>query len=473
MLYKSFRLLFLFGVLLFAISAQAPSDTVADTATTAVDSLKKDGAVIMKFSLREDIEPFSWRMTQKAFEQAREINADAMLIDMNTYGGLVYVADSIRSKLLRSQIPVYVWINDNAASAGAFIAIACHRIYMTEGSSIGAATVVDQSGEVVPDKYQSYMRSRMRSTAEARGRDPQIAQGMVDPDVEVPGVSEKGKVITFTRKEALEHGFCDGKAATPDEVLRQEGFTNYTIQELELRWTDKVISLLTSPFISGILIMIIIGGIYFELQTPGIGFPIIAAGIAALLYFLPLFLEDLAASWEILLFVIGVVLLGLELFVIPGFGVAGISGIILILTGLILSLVPNVNFDFGWVETGRIVQAILTVVVSFILSIGLIVVFGKSVMRSSPFQSLVLNSTLSTAEAYKNLIVQKESLVGKTGVVVSDLRPGGKVEIDDEYYDVVTEGGFTPRGAIVKVVQDYRTRIVVREITDQKSNTET
>ncbi len=232
---------------------------------------------------------------------------------MNTYGGMLDAADSIRTKILDSDIPVYVFIDKNAASAGALISIACDSIYMAPGSNIGAATVVDQEGKVLPDKYQSYMRSMMRSTAEAKNRDPEIAQAMVDPKVYVAGISDTGQVLTFTTSEAVEHDFCEAEVGDIYEVLEHAGYDNYEFIEHKISATDRIIGWLITPMISGVLIMIIIGGIYFELQSPGIGFPIAASVIAALLYFAPLYLEGLANNWEILLFILGITLLIIEI----------------------------------------------------------------------------------------------------------------------------------------------------------------
>ena len=160
------------------------------------------------FDIKEMIAPPVWRTTKLAIEAATEKKADVILIHMNTYGGTLDDADSIRTKILNSSIPVYVFIDKNAASAGALISIACDSIYMAPGSNIGAATVVNQQGEQMPDKYQSYMRSMMRSTAEAKNRDVEIAQAMVDPKVYVPGISDSGQVLTFTVSEAIKFDFC-------------------------------------------------------------------------------------------------------------------------------------------------------------------------------------------------------------------------------------------------------------------------
>ncbi|GAI56184.1 unnamed protein product, partial [marine sediment metagenome] len=210
-------------------------------------------------------------------------------------------------------------------------------IYMRKGASIGAATVVDAQGKVVPDKYQSFMRSTMRATAEAHGkdtiikgtdtllvwhRDPQIAEAMVDPKIYIKDIIDTGQVLTFTTNEAIKYGFCEGEAESIKEVLKIAGIKDYEIKEFVLTPLEAIIQFLVNPFVHGILIMIIIGGIYFELQTPGIGFPLGAALLAAILYFAPLYLQGLAENWELVLFVVGLILIGVEIFAIPGFGVA-------------------------------------------------------------------------------------------------------------------------------------------------------
>ena len=321
--------------------------------------------VVYLFNIRENIAPGIWRQTQKAFAEAESMKADLIVIRMNTYGGTVLDADSIRTKILNCPIPVYVFVDNNAASAGALISIACDSIYMREGGNIGAATVVNQTGEPMPDKYQSYMRSIMRSTAEAQGkvtvvngndtitqwrRNPHIAEAMVDESIYIEGIIDSGKVLTMTPTEAVKYGFCEGIRTDVQDVIEKAGISAYTISEYKTTLLDKIIGFLVNPVVSGLLIMAIIGGIYFEMQTPGIGFPLGVAITAAVLFFAPLYLEGLAEHWEILAFVIGLILIAAEIFVIPGFGIAGISGIILALGGLILSLLNNVKFNFEAVD---------------------------------------------------------------------------------------------------------------------------
>ncbi|MCH8318098.1 MAG: nodulation protein NfeD, partial [Bacteroidetes bacterium] len=276
---------------------------------------------VLVIEIKAQIDPRMSRYIKLAFEEAKSIDADYIIIDMNTYGGVVVDADTIRTRILNSAIPVYVFINNNAASAGALISIACDSIYMVGGASIGAATVVTADGKAAPDKYQSYMRSMMRSTAEAKGRDPKIAEAMVEEKLGVDSVSKVGQVVTFTTSEAIKNGFCEGEVNSIEDILAKSKIENYELIHFKLGSTEKIIAFFLNPVVTGILMMVIIMGIYFELQTPGVGFPLIASIIAATLYFTPYYLNGLAENWEIAMFFVGLILIALEVLVIPGFGV--------------------------------------------------------------------------------------------------------------------------------------------------------
>ncbi len=268
----------------------------------------------------------NWRLNH-----ATAINADLVIIEMDTYGGVLADAKDIVDKIMSFKKPVWVFINADAASAGALISIACDSIYMAPGGSIGAATVVDGSGQKAPDKYQSYMRSIMRSTAEENKRNPTIAEGMVDEDVVLDSVKKVGQVITFSTSEAIRHGYCEGKVESIEEILKKNNIKDYELDRFELSSTDKIISIFLNPFISGILILVILAGIYFEMQAPGLGFAGLAALVALILYLVPYYLNGLAENWEIIALFIGLALIAVEIFVLPGFGIAGISGIIVLL----------------------------------------------------------------------------------------------------------------------------------------------
>uniref|UniRef100_UPI003217C16E NfeD family protein n=1 Tax=uncultured Draconibacterium sp. TaxID=1573823 RepID=UPI003217C16E len=437
--------------------------------------------LVYKLDIKKEITPATRRQVSQAFAAADSLNADVFLIHMNTYGGTVVDADSIRTRILQSKIPVYVFIDNNAASAGALISIACDGIYMRPGGSIGAATVVNQTGQAMPDKYQSYMRSTMRATAEAHGkdtivtadndtiykwfRDPKIAEAMVDQRIFIEGISDTGKVLTFTPMEAMEHGFCEGTAENIDDVLHQIGIDDYHLEEYEPSWIEKIIGFLVHPMISGLLIMAIVGGIYFEMQSPGIGFPLGVAILAAILYFAPLYLEGLAAHWEIALFIIGVILVALEIFVIPGFGVAGIAGVSAMFIGLVLSLIDNVNFDFEGVQMNGVGVAITTVVLGifggFILSLYL----GKRLFTASsgPFKNMALHTVQQVEDGYVSVDTRLFALVGKTGVTQTVLRPGGKIIIDGEVYDAVSETGFVEKDEQVVVTRMESVQLFVEK----------
>jgi membrane-bound serine protease (ClpP class) len=416
------------------------------------DSLDKPVRVY-KFDIREQIAPPAVRTTKRAFREARETGADIVLIHMNTYGGMVDAADSIRTRILNSDIPVYVFIDNNAASAGALIAIACDSIYMAPVASIGAATVVDQTGEPVPDKYQSYMRSWMRSTAEAKGRDPDIAQAMVDPDIYIAGIVDTGKVLTLTTSEAIRYGFCEGRVENIAQLMEDAGHRQYEIIEHRPTGTDKVIGFLINPLVSGILIMIIIGGIYFELQSPGVGFPLIASVIAAMLYFAPLYLEGLADHWEIIIFVVGVILVLIEIFAIPGFGVAGISGIILIIAGLTLSLVGNVGLDFSGVAFEAITTAFFIVIIAIFFALIGSFWISRKLFTTTIFGHLALEAEQHSEQGYTVSDTRYKGVLGREGIAYTVLRPAGKVRIDDNVYDATALTGYIEKGEPVKVVK--------------------
>lgn len=419
------------------------------------------------YKIDDNISKPALRLTERAVKDATEMKADYILLELNTFGGELDAADKIRTLLMNAPMPTIAFINNNAASAGALIAIACDSIYMAAGSSIGAASVVNQNGEIMPDKYQSYMRSLMRATAEKNHRNPDIAQAMVDPDVEIKGISEKGKVLTFTSEEAITNGFCEGTAEKREEVLQNAQIIPYSITEQNLSWIDKFINFLVNPVVSGILIMCIVGGLYFELQSPGLGLPIIIAIIGALLFFAPHYLEGLAQHWEILIFLVGVLLLMLEIFVIPGFGVAGISGIILIFTAFILTMVFNVGFKFNFnpsldaaaqVGTSALI-VVLGTTAGFFLSLWL----GKKLITADMrFGSLALKTELETDKGFSAQDLRMQQYVGRTGVASTFMRPAGKINIDGEILEATSEHGLIDKGAEIVVVKFENAQLVVK-----------
>jgi membrane-bound serine protease (ClpP class) len=440
---------------------------MADDGGNNRDTLN-DRTLVYMFDMKTEVGPALWRRTQQSFGEARELGADYILIHMNTYGGMVQVADSIRTKILNTSTPVIVYVDNNAISAGALIAIAAQQIYMRPGASIGAATVVDATGAAVPDKYQSFMRAAMRATAESHGRDtivtgndtilrwhrdPLIAEAMVDPRTDIEGVVEEGKVLTLTSEEAIAVGYCEGLAVTVAEVLQKAGIEDYVIVEYELTRMEALIGFLIHPVFQSLLIMLIIGGIYFELQTPGIGFPLGMAFLAAILYFAPLYLEGIAQNWEIVLFAVGLILLAVEIFVIPGFGVAGIAGIGLVVTGLTLAMIDNIVWEFDGAGLEPFVRSLFLVIFSSFLALVISISASSRLLTTSGFFShLVLSSTQNKEEGYTSFDSKFRDLIGQTGIAATSLRPSGRVEIDFEQYDAKSLVGFIGKGEKVRVV---------------------
>ena len=428
---------------------------------------------IYQIDIDKEIGSTTWRYLRTGLHQARENGAKAVVLRLNTYGGTVVHADSMRTAILNCPLPVYAFVDNNAASAGALIAIACDSIYMRSSASMGAATVVNETGAAMPDKYQSYMRATMRATAEAHGKDstgnwrrnPLIAEAMVDERIVVPHLCDSGKVLTLTASEAIAQRYCEGTAESVDQLIGQYLHRNhYTLQQFEPSLFDEIAGFLTNPALQAILVTLIFGGIFMELKTPGVGLPAAVACTAAVLYFAPLYIDGLAANWEILIFVVGVILLIFEIFVIPGFGIAGISGFILILAALVLALVGNVNFDFEFVPGREIGRGLITVSAGFIIYFVLLLLFFKKLTGKGPIGRLALNSAQDKDEGYIGVPPELQQYIGQTGEAATILRPSGKVVIDGTQFDAVALHGYIEQGATVRVVKYENAQLYVVEV---------
>ena len=418
----------------------------------AADSL----TVFYRIRLDQNIDPAARRLVTLGLEKAAAAEADYILLDMNTYGGAVDAADSIRNAILRCDRPVISFVNMQAASAGALISIACDSIYMKTGSSIGAATVVDQAGNVMPDKYQSFMRGMMRSTAQATGRDPKIAESMVDT----------ANVLSLTPSEAIEVGFCEGICKDEFEVARKvAGSDNFIIRNMEddISWLDRLIQFLLNPLLQSIFMMMIIGGIFVEIRTPGIGLPLVTAIVGALLYFAPAYLGDLVSYWEILLFVVGLVLIGVEIFVLPGFGVCGILGIIAVVLSLAFAMVDNAEL-FHWdgsLNLQPILRPIGIVIISASAAIFGSVLLVRKLFGTRSFDHIALRQELKADEGFTGVASGLESLVGEKVTVFTDLRPSGKVKAaDGRIFEATLKfGGFAEKGTSLTVISAEQGRL--------------
>lgn len=436
--------------------------TILSTLMISVSAFCSDSlTVFYRIRLDQDIDPSSQRLVTLGLEKAREADADYILLDLNTYGGAVNAADSIRSAILRYEKPVVAFVNMQAASAGALISIACDSIYMKTGSSIGAATVVSQTGDVMPDKYQSFMRGMMRSTAQATGRDPKVAESMTDT----------ANVLSMTPTEAIAVGYCEGICETEYEVAEKvTGGSKFIIKNMEddMTWLDRLIQFLLNPLLQSIFMMMIVGGIFVEIRTPGIGLPLITALVGALLYFAPGYLGHLVESWEIILFVIGVVLIGVEIFVLPGFGVCGITGIIAVVVSLAFAMVDNAEL-FHWDGTLNlqpVIQPLGIVILSATAAIFGSVWLVKKLYPTRSFDHIALRQEMRAQEGFTGVVSGLESLVGETVTVFTDLRPGGKVMTSDGKIIEATlkYGGFSSKGDTLKVISAEQGRLYCEKL---------
>lgn len=425
---------------------------------------EKEKPLVLHLKINDVIDPRTNRYSELGLEKAIELDADYVILELDTYGGALNDADDIRTRILNFDRPIYTYINKDAASAGALISIACDSIYMAKGSSIGAATVVTQDGAAAPDKYQSYMRSIMRSTAEAKGRNPRMAEAMVDEDIDLDSIATEGKILTLSTSEAIKYGFCEAEVSSIDDIMKRSGVDDYELQEYKLGATEKIIALFLNPFVSGILILIIVGGIYFELQTPGVGFPILASLIAIILYFVPNYLNGLAENWEILMFAIGIILIAVEVFVIPGFGVAGVLGLICTIGSLVLVMLNNDMFDFSFVGGDEIFISFATVIAGLMGAIVVMFFGGARLLNSNVFKRIALQDVQDTEQGFTSTFYKEKSMIGQKGKAYTRLRPSGKIEIEGVIYDAFTRGNFIDEGVEVEVISDEGTSLKVKEV---------
>ncbi|MEX2656034.1 MAG: NfeD family protein [Balneolales bacterium] len=386
-----------------------------------------------------------------------------VILHMDTFGGLVDAADNIRKRLLAAEVPVVTYIDANAASAGALISFATDAIYMAPGGSIGAATVVDGAGEKADEKLQSYMRGLMRSTAEAKGYDPRIAEAMVDERIAIEGVIAEGELLTLSAAEALGLHVSSGTLPFIEEVARNMGWDEAGLVDVDERWEESVIRFFSSPVLQSLLMLMMLGGLYFELQSPGLGFAGGIAALGALLFFLPMYIMGLAEIWEILVVLIGIGLIAVEIFVLPGVGIAGVAGAILLLFGLFASLVGNVGFSFPSLDDMS--TELWTILLTLLLAIVFIVSTIRYVMKTTVFGRLVLTRSTDTASGYTSYD-SKDDLMGREGVTLTTLRPSGTARFGDRRVDVVSDGDYIEKGTKIKVVATDSGRVMVSRMKE-------
>ena len=397
----------------------------------------------------------------RVITEAEKNNADAVIFKINTFGGRVDAATQIKDAILRSKIKTIAFINNRAISAGSLIALSCKTIIMVPGSSIGAATVVDQGGQKVGEKYQSYMRSEMRSTAERNGRPTNIAEGMVDERIIIPGLVDSTRLVTLTSEEALKYKIADTILNSYDDALKYLDLKNAETIDISSNWAEEVVRFLNNPIISSILIMIGFFGLMAEIKTPGWGVAGTTAIIALTLFFGSAYILELASVLEILMFVIGLGLLLAEIFIIPGFGIAGISGIILIFASIFLSLIGSKPF----ITMESISIAVIQLSAALIFALVGIFLLAKYLPKSKMFNKLVLSESEKAEHGFVSYPSERE-LIGKEGIAYTTLRPGGTAVIDGKKVDVVADSEYIDKDKKVKVLRVEGIKVVVSAVRD-------
>lgn len=406
----------------------------------------------------------------RLIKAAETQSAAAVMIELNTFGGRVNAAVAIRDALLGAKMHTAVFINRRAISAGVLISLACKSIAIAPGGTIGAATPVmsapgQEVAQPVEEKYLSYFREEMRSTAETNGRNGDLAEAMVDADKEVEGVSEKGKLLTLNTQSALEHKIADVEAETVEEALGKIGFGG-PIVTLERSWSESLVGFLTSAPVASILFLAMMVLAYMEYQTPGFG----VFGFGAICCFLILYfghyMVNLAGWEELLLFALGVALILVEVFAFPGFGVVGALGILSVLASLVMLLMAGdwSDFTFSNPFTGEAVTQVAATALAGLLAVVLLIRWLPHSRSGVLGGKLVLDGGLASAAGYASHEAAGDDLVGRTGEVVSPLRPAGKARIDGQRLNVETEGDFIAVGETVRVLRREEGRIVVRRV---------
>ena len=398
---------------------------------------------------------------KKAIKKAGDEGASLIILELDTPGGLLSSALSIKNYIIESDIPVVAYINKNALSAGALISLSCEAIYMSDGSIIGAATPVYMKGneiEKAGEKEISAMRAAMRSSAERSKKNVRIAEAMVDETIILSkrndGIDLDDKtLLTLSVEEALKVNIADGKANSIIDIIKLRNLSeNSTIKNLEEEKYDYILRFLINPAVLSALISIGIIGVYIELKTPGFGIGGVISIIAFSIFFFAQVFVGESGFLAPAIFFLGIVLLAIEIFVIPGFGITGILGILGIVAGIFMSFGIN-----------NIAQAVLVVFVSLIADIILIIILARFILKSKGFKNIV---ALETDTAGYHSSVSYDNLLGCEGITDTFFRPSGNIIINDKKYDAITEGEFINKGAKIKVILVEGNKIVIKEVKE-------
>jgi len=426
---------------LMALLLVLPSVAVAEEPMKNVYVLRIDNFQEIDASLAQ----FSDRIFSRA---EADPNAAAIAVILDTPGGYVDAANRIKERLLTSKLRSVAFVDGGAISAGALIATASEKLFMSPGSIIGAAEPrIAGTNETADYKAKSVVMGYFKSAAQARGRDEAIALAMVDKDSPIPG--QQGMLLTLTQEEALQKGYADGSASSLEEALAQAGIAGYQLVETPWTFSERAGRFLTLPFVALALLVIGVIAIGMEFMKPGVTVPGLIGVVSLGLFFVGNTLVGTAGWLEISLAIIGIVLLVIEAFV-PGFGVFGAGGV-LSMGASIFFAVPSQ--ELAW-------RYLMWTAVAF-----LFVIIG--VMRTVSKRGLGRALTLSdTAKGWVAPRTDLSALIGQQGKSLTVLRPAGTAQVGDLKLDVVTEGEYLQAGILVKIIRVDGTRVVVRAVGD-------
>lgn len=368
----------------------------------------------------------------------------AIIFEIDTYGGLIDEAEKIKNLIINLDIPTISFVNNKAESAGVLITISGEKIVMAESSTIGSA-------ETIPDteKVLSMWRSFLRDVAQFRGRNPEIVEAMADRDVHIDGISEKGKLLNLTSKEALKYGIADFISNDYDEILSNFNIQYSNIVKVEESMELKVAKILSSPYISTLLLTIGFVGLVIEIFTPGFGVGGTISIVAFGLFFGGNIIAGNSQWTSLAIFVTGLILLVIEA-IVPGFGLPGISGIILVILGTILAM-------------GSLSTALMSISIAIIITAIITMLLVKYGHRSPFLDKIVLTTHQKDEEGYLSSFTRDEYL-GKEGITISELRPSGIIEIDGKRLDALSDGTFIPKQTNIEVVRVEGSKIIVRRV---------
>jgi len=462
------------------------NDALMPAATTgSIAAASGSGKLVYQLPIKEMIEPSLVYILRRGFMEAEAAGADAIVFIMDTPGGRVDTTEEIIRMIEKLKVPTYVFVEHNAISAGAIIALSADHIYMAPGSKIGDAMPVMSSpqggmqelGEAEREKIESYVDSLIRGIAQRKGRDEDLASAMVRRSVEYKigdeVISKEGEILTLTHLEAERKFMIDGvekpllsegTVNTPEEMLATIGLAGAEIRALEISDLEKIARFIS--MIAPVLMTIGMLALWIEFQTPGIGWGAVVGLLCLGFFFFGHHIAGLAGKEEILLFVLGLILLLIEIFAFPGFGLIGISGIFLMMWSLLVSMAPSLPDSPMIPALPDLRIPIRNMVVSLILScVGMLLV-SRFLPKSRAANWMVLKESTSTGAGYNSSTYHKE-LIGQTGKTVTALRPGGAVMFGEMRQDVVSRGEFIPSGKSVKVVEVHGNRIIVETLDNE------